>query len=62
MMYIHSKPEKADVSAREIEALLVELEEYLFGREESMIVGGRPEHGSEQAGKQKRPAESCERR
>jgi hypothetical protein len=29
-MYIYSKPEKADVSAKEIEALLVELEEYLF--------------------------------
>jgi len=35
LMYIYSKPEKADVSAREIEALLVELEEHLFGRGES---------------------------
>ncbi len=35
LMYIYSKPEKADVSSREIEALLVELEEYLFGRGES---------------------------
>jgi len=35
LMCIYSKPEKADVSAKEIEAMLVELEEYLFGREES---------------------------
>ena len=35
LMYIYSKPEKADVSAKEIEALLVELEEHLFGRGES---------------------------
>ncbi len=31
----YSKPEKADVSPREIEALSVELEEHLFGRGES---------------------------
>jgi len=33
-MYIYSKPEKADVSAKEIEVLLVELEGYLLGKEE----------------------------
>ena len=41
LMFIYPKPEKADVSAREIEALLVELEEYLFGRGESAMADDR---------------------
>jgi len=44
-MYIYSKPEKADVSAKEIEALLVELEEYLFDKGESEEACRKPGEG-----------------